>query len=171
MKSYDKAELRQELLGTLRQTEAAGWSSDRIHAELIEIAEARMNAVGIEPLEIVGDVHRMRVAELEGYIDSKLWMLAVMREMLEKEEQGMGEINPNLIELHKRWMQALGAMIESGATPDDAAEAMLTIAVSGKIQIEGGERLATRLRLVADMLDSVAQKNVLKDAELTAMRH
>ena len=87
------------------------------------------------------------------------------------EQQNHAPIDSNLIALHEQWMRALGAMIESGATSDNATESMLTIAVSGKIQIEGGERLATRLRLVADMLDSVAQKNVLKDAELTAMRH
>jgi hypothetical protein len=76
-----------------------------------------------------------------------------------------------LIPLHNRWLEQMAVAVEQGANADDAAEAMLTIAVSSLMRLHGPRHVAARLLLVAGMLTDVANKAALEGHADEKTRH
>jgi hypothetical protein len=62
----------------------------------------------------------------------------------------------DLSELHDRFFREIMTSIDSGATANDASEAMLTIGVSVLMREHGPQYAAGRLRIVASMMESLA---------------
>lgn len=77
----------------------------------------------------------------------------------------------NLIPLHNRWLEQLSDVVDQGASGDDAAESMLTVAVTGLMRIHGARHVAARLVVVAGMLTAVADKAALEGHSDERTRH
>jgi hypothetical protein len=76
-----------------------------------------------------------------------------------------------LIPLHTRWLEQMADAVDQGATADDAAESMLTIAVTGLMRVHGSRHVAARLVVVAQMLTDVANKAAVEGHSDDRTRH
>lgn len=74
----------------------------------------------------------------------------------------------DLSQLHAEWEDALAAMIARGVPPRDAVESMTTIAVTGKMRVEGPIAASASLVLIAHMMTAAVQRQEAEDA---APRH
>ena len=75
----------------------------------------------------------------------------------------------NLTELHEEFFQRLTDAVQRGVTPDDVSEAMLTVAVSVLMRVHGPHYAAGRLRIVASMMTTLADRQA--DVDKNAIRH
>ena len=75
----------------------------------------------------------------------------------------------DLSELHEEFFQRLTDAIERGVTPNDASEAMLTVGVSVLLREHGPHYAAGRLRIVASMMTTLADRQEAVDR--AALRH
>ena len=76
-----------------------------------------------------------------------------------------------LIPLHQRWLDQMADAVDQGATADDAAESMLTIAVTGLMRVHGPRHVAARLVVVANMLTQVAEQAAAEGRSDERTRH
>ena len=79
------------------------------------------------------------------------------------EEISAAENSPDLGPLHVRWLTQIDALVASGVSLADAAEAMVTIAIVSKARAEGIRKTARQLFLLARWLSASADK---QDAEV-----
>jgi hypothetical protein len=76
-----------------------------------------------------------------------------------------------LIPLHTRWLEQMADAVDKGASGDDAAESMLTVAVTGLMRIHGPRHVAARLAVVAGMLTAAANEAAVDGATDVRTRH
>ena len=67
-------------------------------------------------------------------------------------------IDHEFIALHKRWQEHLNAMIAAGSNQNDAIESMLTVALAGKMQLDGPLQLACSLLFLGKGFVRLAEK-------------
>ena len=83
----------------------------------------------------------------------------------------MATDDSTLIDLHNKWLRELDSVIEAGTTPDDATESLLTIAISGRMRVDGPRATAARLVMIAGMLTAAADQAALDGHSDDRTRH
>lgn len=73
----------------------------------------------------------------------------------------MATDDDTLVTLHNRWLREFDSVLEAGATLDDAAESMLTIAISNRLRVDGPRATAARLMMIADLMTTLANQQAM----------